>query len=327
MPDFRQAVKFNGVAPQGLVLSTLAKTGAYTLGANDGLVTANATTAAFTITLPTAVGIAGRQYTVKKIDSSANAVTVGTTSAQTIDGATTYALSRQFQYLQVVSDGSNWQVTDSVTLIDQTATDIQQLGTQAAGASGLAADGKHVHPASCANLFTIGGTGLSVPSAGAGVTTGETVSSTSLITVASLTVPGGEPAADCVYEVELWGLYGTASTNTNLTFAVNWGSTALGSNAFTMPASQSLTAPSRFRFKGSVYFTSATICYPNLRLELASSNSANTAVAVYVFGNNATAGITVTTSSAQAFAMTMQWTTNSASNGFYITGGRIWKAA
>ena len=38
----------------------------------------------------------------------ANAVTVGTTSSQTIDGAATYALSAQYKYVKVVSDGSHW---------------------------------------------------------------------------------------------------------------------------------------------------------------------------------------------------------------------------
>jgi hypothetical protein len=84
------------------------KTAAYTVTATDSVVTGDATSAAFTVTLPTAVGITGRHYTIKKIDSSANAVTVGTTSSQTIDGAATYALSTRWQFVTVVSDGANW---------------------------------------------------------------------------------------------------------------------------------------------------------------------------------------------------------------------------
>jgi hypothetical protein len=127
-------------------ISTLAaKSAAYTLTAADYVVVCNATTAAFTVTLPTAVGALGRTYKVKKTDSSANAVTVATTSSQTIDGATTYSLVRQWQFIEVVSDGANWQVIDSVTLIDTTAADIQALGTQAAGNSTQAAAGNHVH--------------------------------------------------------------------------------------------------------------------------------------------------------------------------------------
>lgn len=65
---------------------------------------------AFTITLPTAASISGRIYTIKKIDSSGNAVTIGTTSSQTIDGSTTYALSSQYKYVTVVSNGTNWLI-------------------------------------------------------------------------------------------------------------------------------------------------------------------------------------------------------------------------
>jgi hypothetical protein len=74
----------------------------------------NATSAAFSITLPTAVGITGKTYTVKKIDSSANAVTVATTSSQTIDGTTTKPLARQYDAIAVQSDGSNWMIINQV---------------------------------------------------------------------------------------------------------------------------------------------------------------------------------------------------------------------
>ena len=45
---------------------------------------------------------------LKKTDSSANVVTVGTTNSQSIDGAATQALSTQYANIDVVSDGSNW---------------------------------------------------------------------------------------------------------------------------------------------------------------------------------------------------------------------------
>lgn len=112
MPDFRQAVKLNGIPPLGLVAALATKTAAYTLTATDSVILASATSAAFTVTLPTAAGIAGRTYTVKKTDSSANTVTIATTSSQTIDGLSTLVLTQQWEYVQVISDGSNWQVID-----------------------------------------------------------------------------------------------------------------------------------------------------------------------------------------------------------------------
>lgn len=87
-----------------------AKTAAYTLTATDSLVTGDTSGGTFTLTLPTAVGISGRQYTLKKIDSSTTALTVGTTSAQTIDGAATQSLIAQGCVITVESNGANWDV-------------------------------------------------------------------------------------------------------------------------------------------------------------------------------------------------------------------------
>jgi len=61
-----------------------------------------------TITLPTAVGIAGKIYSIKKIDSVENTVTVATTSSQTIDGKTTFLLRIQHETVVLQSNGSNW---------------------------------------------------------------------------------------------------------------------------------------------------------------------------------------------------------------------------
>ena len=76
------------------------------ISATDSVVLLNAAT--LTATLPTAVGIAGREYTVKLIASST--ATLATTSSQTIDGATTKSLTAQYKYITVVSDGANWQI-------------------------------------------------------------------------------------------------------------------------------------------------------------------------------------------------------------------------
>lgn len=85
------------------------KTAAYILGSLDSVILTDATSAAFTVTLPSAVGIAGRQYTIKKVDSSANAVTIASTAGN-IDGAMTKTLTAQWQAVRVVSDGMNWFV-------------------------------------------------------------------------------------------------------------------------------------------------------------------------------------------------------------------------
>lgn len=94
----------------GAAFAYVAKTAGYTVTATDYTVAANASTGALSITLPTSVGITGKVYVVKKMDSTANVVTVATTSSQTIDGATTRALSLQYDAIMVQADGANWIV-------------------------------------------------------------------------------------------------------------------------------------------------------------------------------------------------------------------------
>ncbi len=60
-----------------------------------------------TLTLPTAVGNTN-QYTIT--NTGTNNVTVATTSAQTIDGSTTYILDAQYYSIDVLSNGSNWYI-------------------------------------------------------------------------------------------------------------------------------------------------------------------------------------------------------------------------
>ena len=59
------------------------------------------------VTLPTAIGNTN-QYTIKRVGT--NTVTINTTSAQTIDGSTTATLNFQYESLDLVSDGTNWNV-------------------------------------------------------------------------------------------------------------------------------------------------------------------------------------------------------------------------
>lgn len=92
-------------------LHTTSFSTAYTASAVDITATIAHKTIALTATtkiatLPTAVGITGREYTIKLTASGTG--TVATTSSQTIDGVTTYTLSAQYKYVTVQSDGANW---------------------------------------------------------------------------------------------------------------------------------------------------------------------------------------------------------------------------
>jgi len=88
-----------------LATGYVSKAANYTATVNDYTIEVTATT---TITLPTAVGITGRIYTIKNTYSGS--ATVATTSSQTIDGSTTYSLSAQYKYVTVQSNGANWLI-------------------------------------------------------------------------------------------------------------------------------------------------------------------------------------------------------------------------
>ncbi len=87
-------------------LSIFPTNGNYTASATDYTIVGNSTTATKTITLPTAVGITGRIYVIKR--TGTQTLNIATTSSQTIDGVTTKSLTVQYNQMTVQSDGSNW---------------------------------------------------------------------------------------------------------------------------------------------------------------------------------------------------------------------------
>jgi hypothetical protein len=110
------SITANGaVAAINFISSTAVRTAAVTLGgaASAGIEICDATAGAFTLTLPSATtgsGNSGRQFVVKKIDATANAITIATQASQTIDGASTYSLPTRWKYVVLVSDGNNWMI-------------------------------------------------------------------------------------------------------------------------------------------------------------------------------------------------------------------------
>ena len=63
---------------------------------------------AFTVTLPTAVGVSGQHVTVTNVTASTNTVTVNTTSSQTINGETTMLMNVGYLSMTLESNGTNW---------------------------------------------------------------------------------------------------------------------------------------------------------------------------------------------------------------------------
>lgn len=144
------------------------KTAAYTVAVDDDTKTiaVDATAGAVTITLlAAATATDGFQITIKKTDSSANAVTVDGNGAELIDGAATFVLPLQYAGVTLRCDGTGWHVLAAVE--DNTYTKIQKwakgadLASPAGGALTLGTDG---------NYFDITGTNAitSIVTAGAG---------------------------------------------------------------------------------------------------------------------------------------------------------------
>lgn len=82
--------------------------------AADFTILTDATLGAFSVYLPAANLVGGRIYAIKKIDSSANVVTVIGNGIDTIDGRNMYALSVQWNGVVVQSNGLGWFILSSI---------------------------------------------------------------------------------------------------------------------------------------------------------------------------------------------------------------------
>lgn len=82
-----------------------------TLGTTEEFILADATSNNVAITLPTTASALQTHFCIKRIDSSTSTlVTISTTSAQTIDGLSSYILYNRGQTVDLISDGSNWRI-------------------------------------------------------------------------------------------------------------------------------------------------------------------------------------------------------------------------
>lgn len=79
-------------------------TSAFTATADEATILANGT---FTVTLPTAVGIRGKTYTVKNIGTGV--ITVEPDGSETIDTCANFVLS-QHETIRIQSDNANWWI-------------------------------------------------------------------------------------------------------------------------------------------------------------------------------------------------------------------------
>jgi len=84
---------------------------AYTPNKEDKTILVDASSASFTVTLPSAAIVdAGKTYTIKRTNAGANTIIVAGNGSETIDGIASIRLNQRFDYLQLQSDGTNWLV-------------------------------------------------------------------------------------------------------------------------------------------------------------------------------------------------------------------------
>jgi hypothetical protein len=88
---------------------TPVSTNTYSVLATDSVIVADASSTNVIISLPSPVGITGRKYTVKRIDGGVNTVVISGGGGN-IDGVSSQALTNQWEFLHVVSDGSQWLI-------------------------------------------------------------------------------------------------------------------------------------------------------------------------------------------------------------------------
>lgn len=111
--DASSATVTGTLTTNGRVSAVVSVTAAYAAVATDDVILCDTTAAAFAVTIPAANALPGRQITIKKIDTTANAVTI-TPAAGTIDGAVSLALSTAYEAVTLVSGGNNWWVASQV---------------------------------------------------------------------------------------------------------------------------------------------------------------------------------------------------------------------
>lgn len=97
----------------GFATEIVTKTTTYSATSSDHTILADASTGAFTITLPAKANSHGQIIAVKKIDSSVYTVTVQGSGAETIDGSNTKTLSNQYDSILIQCDDSGWHILAS----------------------------------------------------------------------------------------------------------------------------------------------------------------------------------------------------------------------
>lgn len=106
--DNAALVSYVGAAKLTQPIATVIATGA--LNAAQYTVLVDATSGASVQTLPTAASSSGKVFVIKKIDASANTVTIQGNGAELIDGVNTKVISTQWTAVMLQSNGTAWYI-------------------------------------------------------------------------------------------------------------------------------------------------------------------------------------------------------------------------
>ena len=109
-------VGINGVGSPGSGLhvdssfatAIAAKSSDYTLTAGDHTILVDCSNGNVTLTLPTAVGCAGRIYIIKRVDGTNNAANINSDGSEEIEGSTNPASVSAMSSIMIQSDNSGW---------------------------------------------------------------------------------------------------------------------------------------------------------------------------------------------------------------------------
>lgn len=88
------------------------KTSSYTLVDDDDILNGDATSGALTFTLPPVSGRTGKRYTIRKTDSSTNAVIIDGDGSEQVEGAANYELLNAGELVTVLCTGTDWIIVE-----------------------------------------------------------------------------------------------------------------------------------------------------------------------------------------------------------------------
>jgi hypothetical protein len=106
---------WNGFPPTAFGLTMETFTTTYTVVAINSVVYSGTLTANTVLTLPTAVGNAGKTIEVVKYDSTSFKIDVTGNAAELIDGLNTFIIYDQYSGIRMVSDGTGWIITSWIS--------------------------------------------------------------------------------------------------------------------------------------------------------------------------------------------------------------------